>query len=299
MDINQKNLSALYTAVKTAFNTGSGTYTALWPKFATMVPSTTSAETYAWLGQFPKLREWIGARQVRKLASHDYTLKNKKFESTVAIPAEAIEDDAYGVYMPLYQEMGYASASHPDEMMFALMAAGFATKCYDGQNFFDTDHRVTDPDTAKEKSVSNMQDGKGAPWFLLDTRRPLKPFIYQKRKDYRLNAKTDAGQSDHVFMADEYLYGVDGRGNWGLAFWQQAYASKAELTDANFDAAIEAMMSLKSDEGRPLGIMPSVLVCGPSNRSAAKKVLEAENKAQGESNTNYKAVELTVVPWLA
>ncbi|MGF1727207.1 Mu-like prophage major head subunit gpT family protein [Photobacterium nomapromontoriensis] len=298
MDINQKNLSALYTAIKTAFNTGSGSYKALWPQFATMVPSSTSAEAYTWLGQFPRLREWVGDRQVKKLASHDYTLKNKKYESTVAIPAEAIDDDAYGVFMPLYQEMGYAAASHPDEMLFALMAAGFTTKCYDGQYFFDTDHPVVNPETSKEASVSNMQAGEGAAWFLLDTRRPLKPFIYQKRKDYRLNAKTDAGQSDHVFMADEYVYGVDGRGNWGVAFWQQAFASKAELTDANFDKAVAAMMAFKSDEGRPLGIMASVLVCGPSNRSAAKKVLEAENKAQGESNTNYKAVELVVVPWL-
>lgn len=298
MDINQKNLSALYTAVKTAFNTGQGTYTALWPKFATMVPSTTSAETYAWLGQFPKLSEWIGDRQVKKLATHDYTLKNQKFESTIGIPAEAIDDDAYGVYMPLYQEMGYAAASHPDEMLFALMASGFTTKCYDGQYFFDADHPVKDPKSGDEVSVSNMQAGAGTAWYLLDTRRPLKPFIYQKRKDYRLNAKTDAGQSDHVFMADEYLYGVDGRGQWGVAFWQQAFASKAELNDANFDDAVQRMMAFKSDEGRPLGIMPSVLVCGPSNRSAAKKVLEAENKAQGESNTNYKAVELVVVPWL-
>ncbi|OZS45071.1 Mu-like prophage major head subunit gpT family protein [Photobacterium sanguinicancri] len=299
MDINQNNLSALYTAVKTAFNTGSGSYKPLWPQFATMVPSSTSAEAYTWLGQFPRLREWVGDRQVKKLASHDYTLKNKKYESTVGIPAEAIDDDAYGVFMPLYQEMGYASASHPDEMLFALMAAGFTTKCYDGQYFFDADHPVVNSATGKEESVSNMQAGSGAPWFLLDTRRPLKPFIYQKRKDYRLNAKTDAGQSDHVFMADEYLYGVDGRGNWGLAFWQQAFASKAALTDANFDSGIETMMAFKSDEGRPLGIMANVLVCGPSNRSAAKKVLEAENKAQGESNTNYKAVELVVVPWLA
>ncbi|UTV30166.1 Mu-like prophage major head subunit gpT family protein [Photobacterium atrarenae] len=298
MDINQQNLSALYTAVKTSFNDGRGTYTPLWSKFATLVPSTTSKTSYTWLGQFPKLREWIGDRQVKKLSTHDYTLKNRKFESTVGIPAEAIEDDEYGVYMPLYQEMGYASATHPDEMLFALMAAGFSTKCYDGQYFFDTDHPVRDPETGDDGSVSNMQAGSSPAWFLFDTRRPLKPFIYQKRKDYNIKAKTDAGQSDHVFMADEYLYGVDGRGEWGVAFWQQAFASKATLNDTNFDAAIAAMMSLKSDEGRPLGISPSVLVCGPSNRSAAKKVLEAENKAQGESNTNYKAVELVVVPWL-
>ncbi len=58
------------------------------------------------------------------------------------------------------------------------------------------------------------------------------------------------------------------------------------------------MMEFKSDEGRPLGISPNLLVVGPSNRAAAKKVIDAENKAQGETNTNYKAVEVLVVPWL-
>ncbi|NMS01744.1 hypothetical protein HKB36_01680, partial [Vibrio parahaemolyticus] len=80
--------------------------------------------------------------------------------------------------------------------------------------------------------------------------------------------------------------------------WQQAFASKADLTDANFDTAMETMMGFKSDKGRPLGIMPNLLIVGPSNRSAAKKVVEAENKAQGESNTNFKAVEVLVVPCL-
>ncbi|STQ75535.1 Mu-like prophage major head subunit gpT family protein [Grimontia hollisae] len=298
MQISANGLRAIYTAVKTAFNTGRGSYTPIWPRLATLVPSTTGTETYAWLGQFPRLREWIGERQVKQMALHDYSLKNKKFEGTVGIPRDAIEDDQYGVYMPLMQEMGYAASTHPDEELFALMAAGFTTPCYDGQYFFDAEHPVKDPKTGEDTSVSNMQAGSGAAWFLLDTRRPLKPFIFQRRRDYDINAKTDSGQSDHVFMADEYLYGVDGRGNWGFGFWQQAFGSKAELNDANFDAAMQKMMEFKSDEGRPLGIMPDLLIVGPSNRAAAKKVVEAENKAQGESNTNFKAVEVLVVPWL-
>jgi len=229
---------------------------------------------------------------------YDYAIKNKKFEATEGIAAEYIEDDTYGVLMPKFQDMGYAAESHPDELVYMLLAAGFTTPCYDGQNYFDTDHPVTNPETGEEESVSNMQAGTGAAWFLLDTRRPLKPLLRQLRRDYRLQAKTDAGQSDHVFLHDEYLYGVDGRGDVGFGFWQQAFGSKADLTDANFDAAMEAMGSLTSDQGRPLGIMPDLLVVGPKNRAKAKKVIEAENKAGGESNTNFKAVEVLVVPWL-
>jgi phage major head subunit gpT-like protein len=291
------NLSTLYTAVKSHYQQGRESYTPLWPQLATMVPSTTMIETYAWLGEFSRLREWIGEREINRMESHGYTLKNKKFEATEGIKSEYIEDDQYGVLMPKFQDMGYAAATHPDEMIFALMAGGFANPCYDGQNFFDADHPVGDE--GQTVSVTNMQAGSGSPWFLLDTSRPLKPFIYQKRKDYNLTSKTNAADSDHVYMLDEYLYGVDARGNWGFGFWQQAFASKADLTDANFDSAVQAMMSFKSNKGRPLGINPTLLVVGPSNRAAAKKVIEAENKAQGESNTNYKAVQVLVVPWLA
>lgn len=296
MQTTGANLSVLYTAVKSHFQQGQQSYTQLWPKLATLVPSTTMVETYAWLGEFSRLREWIGERQINRMKQHGYSLTNKKFEATEAIPREYVEDDTYGVLMPKFQDMGYAAATHPDEMVFALLLAGFSTKCYDGQNFFDTDHPVGEE--GKEESVSNMQDGAGQPWFLLDTSRPLKPLIYQRRKDYKLANKTDAATSDHVYMLDEFLYGVDARGNWGFGFWQQAFASKADLTDANFDKAMEGMMSFKSDKGRPLGVMPNLLIVGPSNRSKAKKVIEAENKAQGESNTNWKAVEVLVVPWL-
>ena len=297
MDISANALAALYNAVKMHFNQGRNSYTPLWQRIATLVPSTASQEDYSWLGEFSRLREWIGDRQVNQMRAYDYSIKNKKFEVTEGILAEYIEDDTYGVMMPKFADMGYAAATHPDELVFALLAAGFETLCYDGQNFFDTDHPVGEIDSPV--SVSNMQEGAGVPWFLLDTNRPLKPLIFQRRRDYRLQAKTDAGNSDHVFMTDEYLYGVDARVSTGFGFWQMAFASKAALDESNFNTAIESMMSQKSDKGRPLGIMPDLLVVGPKNRAAAKKVIEAENKAQGESNINYKAVEIVVVPWLA
>ncbi|WP_274879445.1 Mu-like prophage major head subunit gpT family protein [Vibrio harveyi] len=290
------NLSILYTAVKANFQQGRDMYTPMWEKVATLVPSTTSTETYAWLGEFTRLREWIGERQVNRMKLHGYTLANKKFEGTEGIPRDYVEDDTYGVMMPKFQDMGYAASSHPDEMVFALLAAGFTTKCYDGQFFFDTDHPVGDEGATE--SVSNMQAGSKNPWFLLDTSRPLKPLIYQRRKDYNLTNKTDAADSDHVYMLDEFLYGVDARGNWGFGFWQQAFGSKDTLNEANFDSAVQKMMEFKSDKGRPLGIKPSLLIVGPSNRAAGKALIEAEKKANGADNTNFKAVELLVVPWL-
>lgn len=292
MEINTQNLRAVYTAVNTAFNNGRGSYQQLYQRIATVVPSNNMTEDYSWIGEFARFKEWVGERDVKKMSANRYTLTNIKFEATEGIPAEYIEDDNYGLLVPKFQDMGYAAATHPDELVFDLVSRGFTSQCYDGQNFFDTDHPVGDI------SVSNMQAGTSAPWFLFDTARPLKPLIFQNRRDYRLQQKTDPATSDKVFMTDEFLYGVDARVAAGFGFWQQAMGSKAELNEDNFNDAIAAMMSFKSEQGRKLGINPDLLVVGPKNRAAAKKVIDAENKAQGESNINYKAVEVLVVPWL-
>lgn len=292
MEINAQNLKSIYTAVNTAFNTGRGTYEQLYSRIATEVPSRNMTEDYSWIGEFTRLKEWIGEREVKKMSANRYTVTNIKFEGTESIPAEYIEDDNYGLLMPKFQDMGYAAAIHPDELMFDLVSKGFTHQCYDGQNFFDTDHPVGD------ESISNMQAGTSTPWYLFDTRRPLKPFIFQKRRDYRLQQKNDPATSDRTFMTDEFLYGVDARVAAGFGFWQQALGSKAELTEDSFNAAVATMMGFKSEQGRKLGINPNLLVVGPKNRAAAKKVIDAENKAQGESNINYKAVEVLIVPWL-
>lgn len=291
MIVNKQNLSALYVAIKTAFNKGLKSDKVLWPRVATEVPSSTKEESYKWLGQFPRLRKWIGDRVVKNLKAHSYSITNEKFESTVSIPKDDIEDDTYGVFTPLFEEMGYSALTHPDELVFSLLAKGFDELCYDGQNFFDTDHKVG------KESVSNLQAGSGVPWFLLDTNRPLKPIIFQKRREYDLKARQD-DSSEAVWERDEFEYGVDARVNAGFGLWQLAFGSKADLTEANFDTAMESMMGLKSDEGRPLGVRPNLLVVGPKNRSKANKVIEVMNKEGGASNPNYKAVEVLVVSWL-
>lgn len=297
MVINKANIAAMFIAFKTAFRDALSTTESQWEKVATLVPSTAKEERYGWLGQWPRLREWVGDRVIKGLSTHDYTLKNKKFESTVSVPRDDVEDDSYGLFTPLFSEMGTASKTHPDELVFSLLAAGFTETCYDGQYFFDTDHPVGNDETGIS-SVSNMQAGAGNPWFLLDTSRSIKPLIFQRRRDY--NLKSLMGDDDeNVFMRDEYIYGIDARVNAGFGLWQFAFGSKATLDGDNYDAAVEAMMALKSDEGRPIGIKPNLLVVGPSNRAAAKKVIEKAQLAGGEDNHNYKDVEVLVVPWLS
>jgi phage major head subunit gpT-like protein len=296
-------ITSLRTGFSKAFQDALAQTPTDWEKVATRVPSSNTSNTYGWLNQFPKLREWVGDRVVKDMAAQGYQIQNKLYEGTVAVRRVDIEDDNVGVYTPLFAEMGRAAKAHADELVFGLLAVGETTLCYDGQNFFDTDHPVYPnvDGTGTATLVSNYDNGGASPgpaWYLLDTSRALKPLIFQERTTPELQAMT-ATNDEVVFTSDTYRYGVRYRCNAGFGFWQLAYKSKAALDASNFNAAVAAMMQAKADGGRPLGIKPTTLVVPPSLRADAMALIEAQLTTGGASNPNYKAVEVIVSPWVA
>lgn len=295
--INSAVLNTLRTGFTTLYSEAMRAYTPQWNEVAMLVNSTGADEKYGWLGATSRFREWIGDRVIQNLKEHDFTIKNKKWEDTIAVSRNSIEDDNLGVYSPMFRQLGQDAAAHPDELIFALLKAGFSGLCYDGQYFFDTDHPVLDADGAVQ-SVSNSGGGGGTAWYLMDTSKPIKPLIYQKRKDYQFVA-LDNPEDPNVFFKDEFIYGADGRGNVGYGLWQLAYGSKQTLDATNYQAGRTAMMSLKGDNGRPLNITPNVLVVPPSLEGQAKAILQAEKNAAGADNIYRGTAKLVVVPMLA
>lgn len=292
MIINQAALSSIYKSFKTIFNEAFQAVVPLYEKAAMVVPSSVREETYAWLGAFPKMREWIGDRHIKNLSLQSYNIRNKDWEATIEVDRNDIEDDGIGVYGPIIAELGRASAQHPDELVFTLLKDGFTTPCYDGQYFFDTDHPVGGA------SVSNFGGGAGTPWYLLDVGRAIKPLIFQSRREVEFVSK-DMPDDEHVFMKKKYIYGVDRRDNAGFGLWQLAYASKDTLNAANYGNARAAMMAVKDEEGSPLWITPNLLIVPPSLEAQARDILMNERDASGATNKWRNTAELLVVPWLA
>ncbi|WP_282094322.1 Mu-like prophage major head subunit gpT family protein [Epibacterium ulvae] len=300
--ITPASLRLLWTGAKKQFNAGYEAMAAksFYKDVCTVVTSEDEKETYDWLGDAPEMREWIGSRVVKDIKSHGYEITNVEFESTIAVKARDIKNDRLGTYNPRFRRLGESAARKPDQMVRDLIVNGDSQLCYDGQNFFDTDHPVAanHDGTGAITTVSNMTDGAGQPWYLLDLNSVLRPFIFQEREKVELVGKEDAKQSDHVFMNNEYLYGADAYWAAGYGFWQMAHMSKAALTGDNFDAAYEAMMGVKGDGGRELGMMPTHIMVGRSNRSSANKVIKAMLGDGGATNTNYDEVKVIVNPWL-
>ncbi len=136
------------------------------------------------------------------------------------------------------------------------------------------------------------------PWYLLDTSRAVKPLIWQERETYRFNAIT-APDDAHVFMNDEYIYGVRARVNAGFGLWQLGFGSKAFLDPDNYAAARAAMMDFRADGGRILGIKPTTLVVPPALESDALKLLNSEYRVGGGTNEWKGTAELIVTPFIS
>jgi len=292
MIVNAANLAGIYKSFSTIFNKAFTEAENQWSIVAMFSPSEGRSLDYKWLGNFPKLREWIGERVVKSLEGFHYELTNKPYEGTVAVDRDDIADDQIGVYSPMVSEMGRSAKVHPDEMIFSLLANGNSTTCFDGQKFFSTTHKVAG------SNVSNWGAGSSNIWALLDCTRAIKPFIYQGRTGPQLIQMDDPRTSEHVFMKKEYLYGVDYRGSFGVGLWQLAYGSKQTLNATQYAAARKAMLSFKNDEGAPLGIKPSHLIVGPANEEAGREILLAERNDAGATNVWRNSAELIVVPWL-
>jgi phage major head subunit gpT-like protein len=104
-----------------------------WPS-----PSDQESETYKWLGMSPAMREWLGGRQPKGLSDKGITIANKTYEATLEVSVDELRRDKTGQILVRVDEMAGRAAAHWANLLSSLILANGV--CYDGQNFFDTDH---------------------------------------------------------------------------------------------------------------------------------------------------------------
>lgn len=112
----------------------------VWPRMATMIPSSSVSNTYGAMARLPAMREWLGPRLLANIDSHAYTLVNRHFELTVGVSRDDIEDDQLGWTSPLLSEFGRQAAKWPDQLARDAMQAGTTDNGFDGVPFFATTH---------------------------------------------------------------------------------------------------------------------------------------------------------------
>jgi phage major head subunit gpT-like protein len=297
MEITRGTLRTLGIGFSAAFKDALTTATPMYPAVTTIVPSTTRSMDYGWLGKLPNIREWLGDRVVNNLTRFAYSIDNRDWEGTLEVDRNDIEDDNLGIYSGYIAELGSTAQAHKDRLVWPMLNNGFSSLCYDGQNFFDTDHPVLDANGVSQ-SVANTDGGSGTPWFLVAKGKKINPVILQLRKDYAFVSK-DAPNDDGVFWQKKFYYGTDARYATGYGLWQYAWGSQQTLDAAHYQTAREALIGMKGDYGNPLGTNQFALYVPPTLEGAGMTILNADRDAAGATNIWYKTADLVVVPWLA
>lgn len=104
------------------------------------ISSDQAVETYAWLGNSPALREFIGGRTPAELKENSFTITNKDYEGSITFKSKDMRRDKLGMIQVRVNQLADRALDHPAKLLSSLIIAGESTVCYDGQYFFDTDH---------------------------------------------------------------------------------------------------------------------------------------------------------------
>ena len=301
MQITPQSLLALRTAINMALDKGRGMATPIWSKFATKVTSATKYTNFPIHSATKKLRRWDGERKVVNGKAYDYQVTPERFELTLGIPLQEIEDDQIGSWQSMLMDMGVQIELWPDDLFIAALLAGATDLCFDGLAFFSDSHAlksgatidnlfastsltkanaaavmaemkgwvgedgrslrvrpdklVVPPaleDTGLEivgsnilaqvfgsntaaAGISNTMQGRltlevlpelsadaggsDTTWYMMDTTKPTKPFVFVERQAPKVVFKNQ-DNDDNVFWDDEVNAGVRARGAAGYGpFW--------------------------------------------------------------------------------
>lgn len=144
MDITASNLQVLFRGFRTVFDSALQSAPTDWQDIAMRVPSTAAEELYTFLDALPGMKEFIGDLVIEEATASDFTIRNKKWADSVRVPREKIERDQYGLFNPIFSELGMIARQHPDELVADLLNNGFtggANADYTGKAFFAEDKK--------------------------------------------------------------------------------------------------------------------------------------------------------------
>jgi phage major head subunit gpT-like protein len=197
---------------------------------ATIVPSTARIENYAWMAPAPGISRYVGHRRLAGIDQTKYSVENLEYDGAFSVPLRDIEDDQVGGYKLRMNDL-VTKANKPFQarLLFSTLAAGGATTCFDGSNFFGTTHKLGSTGAipggfggggnALTFTGSGNADGNVYQFDLLVHNGPLRPLMFQNRKPP--NFMTDAGtpQSSKQKKAD---YWIDLEAAAAFGYWWDA-----------------------------------------------------------------------------
>lgn len=163
--IKNNEVTNIKTGLQTKYHKTLGELKNEVPAIATITKSSSDAEVYSFLGDFPSLQEWIGDRDIKSIKEDGYKIENDIYESTVSIKRSDIEDGRLASYGTTAVMKAKAVINFQNQKVYDALKNGFTKTCFDGQYFFDTDHPLypNADATGTATTVSNLILGTKTP----------------------------------------------------------------------------------------------------------------------------------------
>ena len=113
-----------------------------------------ASEEYAWIGQIPQMREWVGGRNAKGFRENGLTIANKHFEATLEILLRDLRRDKTGQVVARIAELARRANTHWASLLSTLIVNGESGVCYDDLYFFDTTHE--EGDSGSQSNLINV-----------------------------------------------------------------------------------------------------------------------------------------------
>lgn len=264
----------------------------------TEVSSSTKQNIYTWLSQSPGFRQWHGERQVQELSGNEFTVVNEKFEETLGVDMDDLEDLSRIASIGMWiQKAGESAGQHPDiELWSFLQGLALTATHYDGVPLFSADHPLKNGST-----YSNLRAGGGAPaWYMLDVNSVDKGLMWQVRKPYDLRV-LNANEAGNVqgFMTEQHLIGCRARVVAAAGSPYRIYKSTEALTGDSFHSVRAEMHQYVGDSGRNIRVQPNILMVPPNLEKDALEIVQAGRNASGATNVLQGMAQIVVNPYLS
>lgn len=165
MQITAASLQGLRTTFSKIYQSAYALAPTWYEQVSSTMPSGSRFNTYGWMNNLPRMREWLGSRVIHNISDNAYILVNKKFELTYGVARDAIEDDAgtLAIYNDQFADLGRNAKKHPDDLMATALANGQNNACFDGQPFFSTAHPVNPVDPSGPLGTYSNYSSSGMP----------------------------------------------------------------------------------------------------------------------------------------
>lgn len=121
-----------------------------------VIQSDSPEETFSFLRGTPRMREWLGDRQIRGISEASFRIEKKDWEATISVLRDEIQYDRLNQVRPAIQQLAASFPQHYADFAVDLMLLGFTQNGYDGQYFFDTDHVNGDGTSWSNKTTDNF-----------------------------------------------------------------------------------------------------------------------------------------------